>query len=107
MLFTDESTGLLCLVSDLPAGNAQRLSRKFMFEPPATLNREDIPAKPTCYAAAADLNNGVRIAAGYGNHVVLYSVPVDALKYSTAEQAVGRDSIVRDQEEARVILSLS
>ena len=43
-------------------------------------------AIPTVCAASNDVSNGVRIAAGYGNDVVLYSVPVDALRYSTAEQ---------------------
>jgi hypothetical protein len=86
ILFTDNETGLICLGSDKPAGNIQLLSRKFVFEPPTDLNKADGPTAPTIYAATQNLNIGVRIAAGYGSKIVLYSVPVDALKYSTAEQ---------------------
>ena len=86
ILFTDNETGFLCLGSDKPAGNIQRLSRKFVFEAPGNLNHDNEPVAPTVYAATQNLNNGVRIAAAYGSTIVLYSVPVDALKYSTAEQ---------------------
>jgi hypothetical protein len=88
IIFTDNETGLLCLGSDKPAGNIQRLSRKFVFEPPKSLDNSSSPEPqtPTAYAATQNLNNGVRIAAAYGDNIVLYSVPVDALKYSTAEQ---------------------
>ena len=86
ILFTDNETGLLCLGSDKPAGNIPRLSRKFVFEPPANLNRDDEPMAPRTYASTRNLDSGVRIAAAYGDTIVLYSVPADALKYSTAEQ---------------------
>lgn len=45
-----------------------------------------LPPTPTVYAAAANLGNGARIAAGFGSDIVLFSVPIDALRYSTAEQ---------------------
>ena len=38
------------------------------------------------YAASNDLTLGVRVVAAYGNHIVLYSIPADALRYSTVEQ---------------------
>ena len=86
ILFTDNETSFLCLGSDKPAGNIQRLSRKFVFEAPGAVNRDHEAVAPTVYATTQNLNNGVRVAAAYGNSIVLYSVPVDALKYSTAEQ---------------------
>ena len=86
ILFTDNETGLLCLGSDTPIGALQRLSRKFVFEPPPTLFTESVYPTPTVYAAAQNLSNGVRVVAGYGDKLVLYSVPVDALRFSSAEQ---------------------
>lgn len=65
----------------------QRLSRKFVFSPLATISSSKTTlASPSIYAAAADLLDGVRIAAVYESDIVLYSVPVDVLRYSTAEQ---------------------
>lgn len=86
ILFTDNATGLLCLGSDRPAGNLQRLSRKFVFEPPADSDCYEKQSAPRLYAATRSLYNGVRIVAAFSDTVVLYSVPIDALKYSTAEQ---------------------
>jgi hypothetical protein len=86
ILFTDNETGLLCLGSDKPVGNLQRLSRKFVFRPPTQLKVDAAPWTPRLYAAAKALDNGVRVVAAYGDNVVLYSIPIDALKYSTADQ---------------------
>ena len=86
ILFTDNETGLLCLGSDRPVGNLQPLSRKFVFEPPKELLISNSAQTPTVYAATQGLSNGVRIVAGYGSEIVLYSVPIDAFKYSAAEQ---------------------
>ncbi|KAK1074434.1 hypothetical protein LTR74_001030 [Friedmanniomyces endolithicus] len=74
MIFTDEETGR-------PVGSAEMLSRKFVLEPPMT------SCSPcTLYAAASKLDRGARIAVAYGKDIVLYSVPIDALRYSTAQQ---------------------
>ena len=86
MLFTDNESGLLCLGSDMPAGSTQRLSRKFVCEPPESLPQKAMKSPPSVYATQSDLTGGVRIAAGYGDNVVVYSISIDALKYSTAEQ---------------------
>ncbi|KAK3047232.1 hypothetical protein LTR09_011332 [Extremus antarcticus] len=87
LLFTDTHTGRLCLGSDAPASSVQRLSRKFVFSPLATISSSKTTlASPSIYAAAADLLDGVRIAAVYESDIVLYSVSVDVLRYSTAEQ---------------------
>lgn len=86
ILYTDDR-GLLCLGADQHVGRSQSLSRKFVFEPPSHLavGGEAFP-KPGLSAAAWDLERGARVAAAYGSEIVLYSVPVDALRYSTAEQ---------------------
>ncbi|KAK3700032.1 hypothetical protein LTR37_016192 [Vermiconidia calcicola] len=86
IVFTDNETGLLCLGSDRPASSVQRLSRKFIFEPPSTLGVGREPLTPNVYAATSGVSDGIRIVAAYGTQIVLYSVPADALRFSTAEQ---------------------
>ncbi|KAK0307204.1 hypothetical protein LTR01_005850 [Friedmanniomyces endolithicus] len=81
MMFMDEETGRVCVGDDQLVGSAEMLSRKFALEPPS----EDC-ALATLYAAASKLDSGARIAVAYGNDIVLYSVPIDALRYSTAQQ---------------------
>lgn len=85
ILFTDNETGLLCLGSDRPTGELQRLSRKFTFHPHSSTATGPDPV-PNVYAATKVTVNGLRIAASHGNIIILYSVPGDALRYSTAEQ---------------------
>lgn len=85
ILFIDNEIGMLCVGSDQPTGFAQRLSRKFVLEPPSSVVSAD-RRLPDHYASSTDIRNGLRIVASYGNEVILYSVPADALKYSTAEQ---------------------
>ena len=72
--------------SDTPVGNIQRLSRKFVFHPPTGLDTDAAPWMPRLYTATKMLDNGARIVTAYGDNIVLYSVPIDALRYSTAEQ---------------------
>lgn len=86
VLFTDSESGMLCLGSDTPAGRTEQLSRKFIFEPPPRLARGTNPLIPTIYAVSSDLDRNLRIAAAYGDDIMLFSVPVDAIRYSTAEQ---------------------
>ncbi|KAK4561001.1 hypothetical protein LTR86_004956 [Recurvomyces mirabilis] len=87
ILFTDEETGILCLGADQPIGSARKLSRKFVLQPPHHLwSGEQRAPAPTAYAAAYNLDNGARVVAAYGDAIVLFSVPIDAFIYSTAEQ---------------------
>ena len=85
ILFTDNMTGLLCMGAERPTGSAQKLARKFTFEPRAVMPLDTV-LNPTVYAVAEDLTNGARIVAAYGDRIVLYSVSVDALNYLIAEQ---------------------
>ncbi|KAF2481066.1 hypothetical protein BDY17DRAFT_311857 [Neohortaea acidophila] len=89
ILFTDNATGTLCLGSDTLAGNVQRLARKIFFDPPPPFaggTGVETHRIPTLYAASHDLTHGVLIAAIYGEDLIMYSVPIDILRYSTAEQ---------------------
>lgn len=85
ILFLDNATRLLCLGSDEPAGSAYRLSRKFVFLLPIGTQIKDATVARV-FAASGDTDVGVRVVAAYGERIVLYTVPADALKYSTAEQ---------------------
>ncbi|KAK5000928.1 hypothetical protein LTR66_000274 [Elasticomyces elasticus] len=99
LLFTDPAINLLCLGSDAPLGGPNKLLRKMMFIPPsqctfgilcdnaeeAELELANAPT-PSLYKAAADLSQGVRIVVGYGEHIVLYSVPPDTFLQAVAEQ---------------------
>jgi hypothetical protein len=76
VLFTDPSTGKLFLGCDAPIGGPTKLLRKISFEAPAEVyNSRDTP--PSFYTSGTDLTWGVRIAAAYGNDVILYTVPPD------------------------------
>lgn len=55
ILFTDPSTGLLCLGSDAPVGGPTKLLRKIWFLGPRG------ESTPIAYSAGADLSCGVRI----------------------------------------------
>lgn len=85
ILFLDNATGLLCLGSDKPLGSMHRLSRKFVLVPPVQTQLKTSTIA-SVYAASSDLSRGARVVAVYGEDVVLFSVPADALRYSTAEQ---------------------
>ena len=92
ILFLDNATGLLCLGADKPLGSVHRLSRKFVLLPPAQTQMQQ-PQGARVFAASsmnptfgAEVGGGVRVAAAYGDDVALYTIPADALRYSTAEQ---------------------
>ena len=70
VLFTDPSTGLLCLGCDAPAGSAIKLTRNFVCQGPSGW-------VPMVYAAGSELRWGVRIVCAYGDRVWLYCVPGD------------------------------
>jgi hypothetical protein len=88
-LFTDSASGNIYLGCDAPPGAVQRMKRKFVLEPPSKLARS---SPPKVYAACPEMVGGVRIAAAYGDDIVLFSVPLDAYMYSAAEQ----ESTIRD-----------
>lgn len=72
MLFTDPSTGLLCLGSDAPLGGPTKLLRKACMMPPES------SSAVTCYTTGHDLRWGVRIAAAYSDGaVVIYNLSTD------------------------------
>lgn len=64
ILFTDPSTGMLCLGTDRPVGSLSRLLRKVWFQPPSNA----MCPCPVLYAAGADLRHGVRVVAAFAIH---------------------------------------
>ena len=85
ILFTDPSTGLLCLGSDAPVGGPTKLLRKIWFQGPKGLG------SPIAYCAGADLSCGVRIVAAFGNgteqSIWLFSVPSDVFATNQGGQS--------------------
>lgn len=79
ILFIDPSTGLLCLGSDAPLGGPTKLLRKIILLGPTG-------ERPTMYASGSDLRWGVRIVAGYGDRLFLFSVPPDIFNDSRMTQ---------------------
>ncbi|KFY07109.1 hypothetical protein V492_07435 [Pseudogymnoascus sp. VKM F-4246] len=75
LLFTDPTSGVLCLGSDAPFGGPTKLLRKLWFSGPVG------EGSPVAYAAACDLRRGVRVIAAYGlgreQTIWLFSVPID------------------------------
>ncbi|EHY52172.1 hypothetical protein ABEF92_002801 [Exophiala dermatitidis] len=85
LLFTDPSSGLLCLGSDAPLGGPTKLVRKIMFMPPTT---ESVgPSVPLVYSAGKALEWGLRVVSFYANgELVLFNVPSDLFHQIQAEQ---------------------
>ncbi|OBT70039.1 hypothetical protein VE03_00467 [Pseudogymnoascus sp. 23342-1-I1] len=75
LLFTDPTSGVLCLGSDAPFGGPTKLLRKLWFSGPVG------EGSPVAYAAACDIRWGVRVVAAYGlgreQTIWLFSVPID------------------------------
>lgn len=75
LLFTDPTSGVLCLGSDAPFGGPTKLLRKLWFSGPVG------EGSPVAYTAASDLRWGVRVVAAYGlsreQTIWLFSVPID------------------------------
>ncbi|TAQ83945.1 hypothetical protein B7494_g7730 [Chlorociboria aeruginascens] len=75
ILFTDPTTGFLCLGSDAPVGGPTKLLRKIWFQGP------EGKGSPLSYAAGSDLTWGTRVVAAYGSGpeqtIWLFSVPGD------------------------------
>ena len=133
VLFTDPSTGVLCLGCDAPFERPVKLTRKIVLEPPvlqgqntsteqvwrksldlpvgkekvrekrkssshplthsedeggfrqAARDNKDKISFPTVYAAGPNLENGVYIAAGYEEELVLFTIPPDIFAVSQRE----------------------
>lgn len=80
LLFTDPTSGFLCLGSDAPLGAPSKLVRSIMFIPP--IQETDKQSYPRHYAAGKVIDWGLRIVAVYDDGVVvLYSVPSDILTW--------------------------
>jgi len=75
ILFTDPTTGLLCLGSDAPVGGPTKLLRKIWFQGPKG------GGSPIAYTTGSDLSCGVRVVAafeiGEEQAIWLFSVPAD------------------------------
>ena len=81
ILFTDPKSGLLCLGSDAPLGGPTKLIRKFVFLPPGYVSTTT-KLLPICYAAAKDLQWGLRIAVVYADgSLVLFNIPSDCFDH--------------------------
>ncbi|KAF4459481.1 cefP [Fusarium albosuccineum] len=61
ILFTDPTTGDLCLGTDAPAGSLNRLIRKVWFRPPTIASTR----LPLLYTAGSDIGHGVRVVATF------------------------------------------
>lgn len=81
ILFTDPTSGLLCLGSDAPLGGPTKLIKKFVFLPPGYISTTT-KLLPICYAAAKELQWGLRIAAVYADgSLVLFNIPSDCFDH--------------------------
>lgn len=87
VLFTCEATGLLCLGPEQPEGRTHLLIRRFVLVPPQELWGNGQTPLPSVYASArcSGHEGGARIAAAYGDRIVLFSIPEDMLRFSAAE----------------------
>lgn len=114
IIFTDTATDLLCMGSDMPLGSPTRLNRRFVFEPPCWDQSEGANDRwgkvpiPSTYCSSTDLSYGVHIAACYGPHIVLYTVPLDSFMFSSAERAsVENDSTLAGLKAEQSLRRLS
>lgn len=75
VLFTDPTTGLLCLGSDAPVGGPTKLLRKIWFQGPAG------KGSPVAYAGTLDVGGSVRVVAAFDSGseqtIWFFSVPGD------------------------------
>ncbi|KAI9876756.1 MAG: hypothetical protein M1830_005804 [Pleopsidium flavum] len=85
ILFTDPASGMLCLGNDAPLGGPTKLLRKIMLVGPEG-------CVPSVYAAGAELRCGVRAVAGYGDRLILFSIPPDVFRDCKAENVTDTSS---------------
>lgn len=84
LLFTDPSSGLLCLGTDAPLGGLTKLVRKIMFIPPSSEGEQSVPL---IYSAGKALEWGLRVVAfNTDGRLVLYNVPADIFHKVQASQ---------------------
>lgn len=99
VLFVDPDSNMLCMGSDTVAGDARRvLRRKIFFVPPSA------GGVPLVYISSYATSRCPRIVAGYGDLIVLFSIPSDVFSLSTKEQQPGglsKSDIERAQEWLR------
>ncbi|CAD6441479.1 b7a490ab-2979-4a99-a354-5d14c3ed9e85 [Sclerotinia trifoliorum] len=92
ILFTDPSTGALCLGSDAPVGGPTKLLRKVWFQGP------EGRGSPTVYAGGSDLRWGVRVVAAFGScteqSIWMFSVPGDVFNAAQSSPNLLESSVV-------------
>ena len=80
LLFTDPTSGCLCVGSDAPLGGPTKLIRKLTFAPPN--QQKGWQSSPVRYKAGKALQWGLRIVAAYiDGNVVLYNVARDLFSH--------------------------
>ena len=80
VLFLDAETENVCLGMDGQHGETaeDRISKKVIFLNPKTAETDKETAKPTCYAAATEIEEGPRVVVGYDSgDVYLFAIPSD------------------------------
>lgn len=86
ILFTDPSTGLLCLGIDDPLGGPTKLLRKVRFAGPQG------GCNPVSYAGSSSVRYGVRVVCSYGSKseqsIWLFSVPGDVFTSSLLDYGI-------------------
>lgn len=86
VLFTDPTTGLLCLGSDAPVGGPLKLLRKIWFQGP------EGKGSPVAYASGSDMSWGVRVIAAFGagpeQSIWFFSVPADVFAANKGSQSI-------------------
>ena len=81
VLFTDPTSGLLCLGSDAPLGGPTKLIRKFVFLPPGYVSTTT-KILPACYTAAQELQWGIRVVVAYvDSSLILFNIPSDCFNH--------------------------
>lgn len=85
-LFVDADSSMLCMGIDASRGGARGLMRKIMLVPPTE------SALALLYAPAFDTSTGPKIAVGYGDEIMFYSIPGDVFAFSSREHQAGRAS---------------
>lgn len=82
VLYTDPTSGHLCLGSDAPVGAPTKLVRKVIFIPPDAAEDDGWASLMSCYTAGQELRWGVQVVAAHRDgRIILYSVPADLFHY--------------------------
>ncbi|KAJ5749933.1 hypothetical protein N7533_006961 [Penicillium manginii] len=103
IIFVEPRTGFLCIGSDAPIGGPASLTRAFICVPPfaqGTPTDSNDARSPTVFTVGSDLNWGLRVAAAYGDRIVLYSVPLDVFNVIRKERERQSDGVMGDSDLA-------